>query len=243
MVDAATRLYARNHELLGAPPQGGEEEASFRAAMLGLSGRYTQAHRFLSDCPTFDVLELGCGSTALGKVFSPLTRSYTMIDIVEGRLEGADQDNVRTIQANLDDDWPVESESIGVVLAMMVIEHLYDPFHAFSEVARVLKPRGRAFVNLPNIGSIKCRMDVLRGRLPNTSAPDWFERREWDGSHLHYFTVKSVRRIAELYGLALVAVDAVGNFARVKNLRPELFCHEINYTVCKVPDPAQDRAI
>ena len=30
---------------------------------------------------------------------------------------------------------------------------------------------------------------------------DWFDRGEWDGNHLHYFTVASVERIAAHVGL------------------------------------------
>jgi len=65
--------------------------------------------------------------------------------------------------------------------------------------------------------------------MPVTSAPDWFARGEWDGNHLHYFTVADVRRLAELSGLELVKIQPVGRFAWLKAWRPSLLCHEITY--------------
>lgn len=232
MRDAATRFYERNyewHEERGSV----ETDAQVLSAMRARNGRYSQAYRHLIGNPGLDVLELGCGSPALARVIGPLTGRYTMIDIVEARLAETPLANVRTICANLDHDFPVDSASFDVVQAMMVVEHLYDPFHAFTEIARVLRPGGRAFVNLPNIASIRCRMALLLGRLPNTSAPNWFERREWDGNHLHYFTVAAVKRIAEHVGLELAALHPVGRFAGFKRLRPHLLCHEITFVLRK----------
>jgi hypothetical protein len=50
---------------------------------------------------------------------------------------------------------------------------------------------------------------------------------------LHYFTVDSVRRLAEVSGLKLVEQRAVGAMAAIKRLRPSLLCHEITYVLEK----------
>ena len=133
----------------------------------------------------------------------------------------------------MNEDFPLPDNAFDAVIAMMVIEHLFDPFHSFQEVFRITRPGGRIFINLPNIGSIRCRLQLLRGQLPITSSIDWFEKREWDGNHLHYFTVSEVTRLAELVGLRLEKVFAVGNALALKRLRPSLFCHEISYVFSK----------
>lgn len=155
-----------------------------------------------------------------------------VIDIVEALGEGL-PDNCRPIAANLDEKLPLPDNAYDCVLAIAVIEHLYDPFHSFAEVARILKPGGMAFIDLPNIASIKNRLRLLAGRLPVTSSKDWFELREWDGNHLHYFTVDSVRRVADLSGLDLVATHTMGRLTWLKRRRPSLFADEIAYALQK----------
>jgi hypothetical protein len=52
----------------------------------------------------------------------------------------------------------------------MVIEHLFNPFHSFREIARTTMPGGHVFINLPLTSSIKNRALVVAGRLPMTSS-------------------------------------------------------------------------
>ena len=191
--------------------------------------RYYCVSDQLSEPGTLRAVELGFGSINRARYFASLFGSFEAADIsatvlLDGQDAGFDYRDV-----NLDEDWPFEDGGFDVVLAMMVFEHLFDPFHSFAELSRVLKPNGTAFVNLPNIGSIKCRWDILRGRLPVTSTVDWFELRQWDGGHLHYFTIDEVRRVAELNGLRIRKIYPVGARLWLKKLMPGLFCHEISY--------------
>jgi len=228
MSDVAERFYERNFERLNRQPPAGES-GDFLAATRAGGGRYTQALAHLEAHPGLDVVELGCGHPEIPRLLARTARSYTVIDVVKGRLGEDPPPNLHLVHANLDSDFPVPDEAADVVLALMIIEHLYDPFHSFAELARVLRPGGVAFVNLPNIASVRCRIDLLRGRLPSTSVRNWFETGEWDGNHLHYFTADSVRRIAGLFGLSVVELHSVGAMLWLKRLRPQLFCHEITY--------------
>ena len=230
MSDVAERFYQRNFERMQHAGGVGSDEA-FLADARGGGARYSQALAWLEAHPGSDVLELGCGAPEIPRLLARRARSYTVIDIVQGRLGDDPPANLVPIQANLDNDFPLPDAAFDAVLAMMVVEHLYDPFHAFAEIARVLRPGGVAFVNLPNVASIRCRIDLLLGRLPYTSIPEWFETREWDGGHLHYFTVAAVRRLAESVGMAVAELHPVGAQRWLKRLRPQLFCHEITYAL------------
>lgn len=44
---------------------------------------------------------------------------------------------------------PFKDNSIDAVICKAVLEHVYDPFKAVSEIHRVLKPRGKCFVYVP----------------------------------------------------------------------------------------------
>lgn len=147
--------------------------------------------------------------------------------------------NVQFLQANSNEKLPLPDSSVDVYIAMMVIEHLFDPFHAFAEIARVLSPQGRAFVNLPLVTSIKNRLRLLAGRLPVTSVPfeRWMVDREWDGNHLHYFSMDAIRRLASMHGMALTKVAGVGAYHRVKSLAPSLLANEVSFVLVRRPPP------
>lgn len=232
MSDAAKRFYQRSHEAdvarrAAAPPVIAEDE------LEGHRHRYSAALALLRARPGFEVLEMGYGGPDILATLAPLAARYTVADIVDRTEAVTLPANVATVVANLDDPFPFPDASFDAVIAMMVIEHLYDPFHAFAEVARVARPGAPILVNLPNIASLRCRFQLLAGRMPVTSGPDWFEGREWDGSHLHYFTVADVRRLGAVNGLELTHCRPVGRFAALKRLRPSLLCHEITYAFRK----------
>ena len=229
--DPARRFYERSHAEL--TKRFGPGSAVDVTALAAGNHRYSAAYHYLQANPGKRVLEMGYGGNGIVERLAPLAARYEIVDIID-RTSGQPQpDNLALHVANLDNRFPFEAAQFDVVIAMMVIEHLYDPFHAFAELARVAKPGAAIFINLPNVGSIRCRLDLLRGRLPVTSTPDWFEQREWDGGHLHYFTVAAVERLALLSGMNVVAVEAVGSLPWLKRLRPSLLCHEITYRLSK----------
>lgn len=232
MSDAARRFYQRSHQTIVAQ-RGSRPSPIAEAELGGHRHRYSAALALLRQRPGLEVLEMGYGGPDIVVTLAPHAARYTIVDIVP-RTDGTDlPGNVETVVANLDDPFPFADESFDAVIAMMVIEHLYDPFHAFAEVARVTRNGGPVLVNLPNVASLRCRLQLLAGRMPVTSGAHWFEGREWDGNHLHYFTVGDVRRLADLSGLELVDCRPVGRFAALKRLRPSLFCHEITYAFRK----------
>jgi SAM-dependent methyltransferase len=58
---------------------------------------------------------------------------------------------------------PCDDARFAVVITQEVLEHVADPFQAIREIARVLKPGGRAYVQLPFvIGYHPCPNDYWR---------------------------------------------------------------------------------
>ncbi len=114
---------------------------------------------------------------------------------------------------------------------MMVIEHLFDPFHAFREIKRTLSLGGSAFVNLPLVTGVKNRMRLLFGYIPETSIAygSWFEREEWDGNHLHYFSMRSIYDLARKSGLRVTDVRGVGAFYKCKSWMPGFLASEVTF--------------
>jgi glycosyltransferase involved in cell wall biosynthesis len=55
------------------------------------------------------------------------------------------------IIADLEGPWPFEDDSIGVIRAYHLLEHLEDPIHFFNEAFRVLAPGGFLLLEVPSV--------------------------------------------------------------------------------------------
>jgi SAM-dependent methyltransferase len=229
-INSAERFYLDSHARnAGVNPVAPLDRDSAAAELLATHHRYQCAFLNLRQYRPANVIELGFGSPKLLAALAGACGNYTIVDIVDRTGTKGLPENVSFCKADLNEDFPFADRAYDVVIAMMVVEHLFDPFHSFREIARITSKGGKAFVNLPNIGSIRCRLQLLAGRMPVTSSTDWFRKREWDGNHLHYFTVADTVRLAGLSGLKLDAVHPVGGNAWLKKARPSLLCHEISY--------------
>ena len=99
--------------------------------------------------PSFTVLDVGCGKSTINKDTIPI-RKYLRtikgkvtkvigIDIDEGAEINPFIDEFRIIQGR---SWPIDDESIDLIVSDSVLEHIEDPDEFFSEACRVLKNNG-----------------------------------------------------------------------------------------------------
>ena len=197
-------------------------------------GRYRICHDSLTSFPMARrelAVELGCGN---GGRLVHLREQFDFkqaLGVDFSFEQSVERETERFIRSDLNQRWPVHDNSADVIVAMMVIEHLFDPFFCFGEVARVLHPEGRAFVNLPLVTGIKNRMRLALGALPTTSVAyrRWFDEKHWDGFHLHYFNLGSIRDLATQSNLRIASLRPVGRLAKIKSLMPSLLCGEISF--------------
>jgi SAM-dependent methyltransferase len=122
---------------------------------------------------------------------------------------------------------PFADETFDAVTCLMVLEHVFDPFHAVREMRRVCKRRGRVVIGVPNIAGPKRRLELLAGKLPITSARFSFAEDAWDGYHLHNFTKNTLAWLLHKEGLRPVRWASQGRLARLKRLRPSLFGNDL----------------
>ena len=66
-------------------------------------------------------------------------QGYETVDLL-----GAD------ITADLEQEWPFEDNSVGILRASHIFEHLRDPIHTMNEAHRVLAPGGWLFIDVPS---------------------------------------------------------------------------------------------
>jgi cyclopropane fatty-acyl-phospholipid synthase-like methyltransferase len=181
------------------------------------------------------LVEIGCGG---GEALIILSESRQFDRIVgvdialDPRcLQPGTTAGLEFVNSNLNEKWPLADNEVDHLIAMMVIEHLFDPFHAFQEIQRCLSARGAAYVNLPLVTGLRNRIRLLFGILPETSTSyeQWFQKREWDGNHLHYFSLRSIHDLARSCGLRVTEVRGVGALYQLKTRFPSLLAAEVTF--------------
>lgn len=198
-------------------------------------GRYGLAAEGISreSKPGDTLVELGCGA---GETLLVLSRKTSFGKVVGVDVAIRDPIEVNGIQMrndNLNERWDFADGSIDHLIAMMVFEHLFDPFHCFQEVRRVLSPVGTAYINVPLVTSLPNRLRLLIGQLPETSVSydRWFQDRVWDGNHIHYFSMDSLYRLAKACDLQIVTVQGVGRGWKIKSAFPSLLAGEVTFAL------------
>lgn len=69
----------------------------------------------------------------------------------------------KTLGHDLDEDWDIATDSVGVLRAFDAIEHLKDPVHTMSEAHRVLAPGGFLLIQVPSTTGPMIRTPAMDG--------------------------------------------------------------------------------
>ena len=103
----------------------------------------------------------------------------------------------RMIVTDLDRDLPALDGPFEAIVCGDVLEHLTEPSRVLRGLARVLAPRGRLVLSIPNIAHLWIRLSLLCGKF------DYAERGILDRTHLRFFTA---RTLDELLAAAKLSV-------------------------------------
>jgi malonyl-CoA O-methyltransferase len=108
--------------------------------------------RSLLSSRRFDsILELGCGTGKNTVFFAEIGKRVHALDFSEGMIQKAKEKvkagNVRFDVADLTGRWDCLENTYDLIACNLVLEHIEDLSHIFSESARVLKWGGQFLVN------------------------------------------------------------------------------------------------
>lgn len=96
------------------------------------------------------VLEIGCGTGKNSAWLASRVRELVAVDFSAGMLAVAQQrvpsPNVRWIQHDVRERWPVDDAGVDVVVGNLVLEHVERLEPIFAEAARVLRNDGQLYV-------------------------------------------------------------------------------------------------
>ena len=209
----------------------------FAREMFGPGKRYgLVAERLLRrDGAGGCLAEIGCGGGEALLILSESRHFERIIGVdialVPPRGQHGGTKVIEFLNGNLNEKWPFRDAEVDHLIAMMVIEHLFDPFHAFREIKRCLSSGGAAYINIPLVTGLRNRVRLLLGKIPETSISyeRWFQLHEWDSNHLHYFSLRSTHDLARSCGLRLTDIRGVGVFHQLKTRLPSLLASEITF--------------
>lgn len=162
--------------------------------------------------PQTRLLELGCGGMSLAKEPISCAGQSIGIDLDQAGLHS----NTLLQHLALADGGaiPLADASVDLVVSQWVVEHLAQPAQVFGEIARVLRPGGRAVLFTTNAWNYV----PLLSRMVSGKVQRWLIetllRRPDNESFPTYYRANSrraLRRLAYDSGLQLEHLEFVGN--------------------------------
>jgi SAM-dependent methyltransferase len=147
------------------------------------------------------LLDVGCGSGALGPYVTFLCERYVGVDLVRYDSFPA---RCEFHQANLDHELPLAESFADAVVAAEVIEHLENPRALIRELVRVTKPGGWIVVTTPNQLNLRSLLTlIVRHRFAAFQDVDY-------PAHLTALLEIDLLRMASEVGLTDVTVQYTG---------------------------------
>lgn len=179
------------------------------------------------------ILDIGCGNGEfIFKVKDKFTRligadiAGTRLKFAQNKLRNLpqkDRQKISFISFDADKTYPFPDNHFDAVVMIATLEHFYDPYQVMKEVRRITKKGGQLIIQVPNLGFLPHRISVLTGNLPVTSE----DETGWDGGHLHYFTVNSLRRLFNESGFNCQTITCSGIFAHIRRFWVKLLGPDI----------------
>jgi len=144
--------------------------------------------------PNSVLADLGCGNgDFLRYIQTRIAFGFGVDTAIDNRSEAT---NLAFKEGDLNEKIPLDDESIDVVTALAVLEHLHKADVFVKEILRVLKPGGTCFLTTPSPAS-KPLLEFLAHRLKIISEKDI-------GDHKRYFGKSELLSLFKDFGEARV---------------------------------------
>ena len=146
----------------------------------------------LSLLPHGEVLDIGCGDGLLLRLLREKGIAARGIDLSEAAVAICCADGLEVTAHDFTvKPLPLPDHSIEYVVALDVLEHVYDPAAILAEMARVAS--AAVIIGVPNFSSLPARLQVLAGRVPENNRPN--------KGHIYWFNWRVVSALAAKCGL------------------------------------------
>lgn len=152
------------------------------------------------------IFELGCGNGSTAAYLAANGYNIVGVDPSESGIAVARQHYPTCLfeVASTDDDVAGRFGAFDVVLSLEVIEHVYSPKRYVEVVNQLLVAGGRAIISTPYHGYIKNLALALSGKM------DAHFTALWEGGHIKFWSIPTIRKLFEDHGFELISAHRVG---------------------------------
>lgn len=153
--------------------------------------------------------DLGCGNGATSNFLAELGFQVTGVDLSETGIQFAQQTfpSCNFAVASVYDDLAGEHGRFRLVVSLEVVEHCFDPRAFARRLYDLVEPGGTAFVSTPYHGYAKNIALAVSGKM------DSHFTALWDGGHIKFFSIRTLRQLLEEAGFADIRFLRVGRFS------------------------------
>jgi SAM-dependent methyltransferase len=146
------------------------------------------------------ILELGCGSGALGAAYKRRNPGceWIGVELIETAAKQAKGVLDTVFIGDIEDDdfdWHLIRADYDAIVFGDVLEHLRDPWRVLKKLVGFLKATGYVVSCIPNVGHIQVISQLLKGDFEYAASG------LLDRTHLRFFTLKTMRHLYKGAGL------------------------------------------
>lgn len=122
-----------------------------------------------------------------------------------------------------EEEIPLPENSVDIVIAGEIIEHLKSPVNFLKKCKRILKSEGYIVLSTPNICSIKNRFKVLSGQLPEYCCISRMNGYDGGMNHVKDFSLSHLTEVVSAAGLKVKEAQTNGIILHSRLVFPRKF--------------------
>jgi 2-polyprenyl-3-methyl-5-hydroxy-6-metoxy-1,4-benzoquinol methylase len=156
------------------------------------------------DWPVRRAFDLGCGNGATGKMLESLGFETIGVDTSESGIALARSNGVEAYLGSAYADLAANYGTFSLVVSLEVIEHCMEPRAFARTFLSLIAPGGVGFLSTPYHGYLKNMALAVSGQM------DRHFTALWDGGHVKFFSIKTLRALLQEAGASDVRFLRVG---------------------------------
>jgi ubiquinone/menaquinone biosynthesis C-methylase UbiE len=166
------------------------------------------------------VLDIGCFDGYITEqIVKQGDKEVIGMDRWEEAMQITRSRGIKTVWGDMDDpNMPFADNYFDCVVAADVLNSVFDPDAVMEEITRVLKPKGKLIITVPNLASSGNRLLMLLGFAPYNLQV----RARTGAGHLRLFTFRTLKKLLLDYHFAIEKMSSTVVIFPFFRLRPRV---------------------